>query len=172
MNQDFFKRCSICKTPIAFDSKYYACSVSTCRRGPLALFFCSVACWDAHVPEARHRDAWAEEETAPTREESVSVPREEKRRVVAAGVRSSVSESSLPAPEGVEGDEVLVVVSKLKAFVKSQGNMSTSDGVFPVLSNHLRALAVKALRSAAQNERKTVLARDFEAVLRGEVAKD
>ncbi len=171
MTQDFFKRCSTCKTPIAFGAKYYACSVSTCRRGPIALFFCSVPCWDAHVPEARHRDAWAEEETAPNREESVSVPREEKRRVVAAQ-RGPSEDLSVATGEPIEGDEVLVVVSKLKAFVKAQGNMSTSDGVVSVLSNHLRALSVRALRSAAQNGRKTVLARDFEAVLRGEVAKD
>lgn len=173
MTHEFFKRCSTCKTPIPFGAKYYACSVSTCRRGPIALFFCSVPCWDAHVPEARHRDAWAEEETAPAQAEAV-VPREEKRRVVAVGARaaSSTAESSLGSDDGIEGDEILVVVSKLKAFVKAQGNMSTSDGVFSILSNHLRALSVKALRSAAQNERKTVLARDFEAVLRGDVAKD
>src|SRR6478752_7722524 len=64
-----FRLCSTCKTPIAFRAKYYVCSVSTCNRRPTALYFCSVPCWDAHVPDARHRDAWAEEATAPSLEE-------------------------------------------------------------------------------------------------------
>src|SRR5690606_41468404 len=64
-----FRLCTTCKTPIPFSAKYYACSVSTCNRKATAMYFCSVPCWDAHVPEARHRDAWAEVETAPSREE-------------------------------------------------------------------------------------------------------
>jgi hypothetical protein len=165
----YFRHCSTCKTPIAFGAKYFACSVSTCNRGPTALYFCSVACWDAHVPDARHRDAWAEEELAPSREELDSSAKEPRRRVVAAPQQRSEA----PAPVEVEDDgEVLIVVSKLKGFIKASAAMSTSDGVMPVLSSHLRKLSVEAIRSASQNGRKTVLARDFEAALRGDVAKD
>ena len=64
--REHWRVCSICKTPIPFGSTYYKCSVSTCNRKRTALSFCSVACWDAHVPTMRHRDAWAEEATAPT----------------------------------------------------------------------------------------------------------
>ena len=62
-----FKVCSICRKPIAFGQKYFACSVSTCNRQRMALYFCSIGCWDAHLPTARHRDAWAEEKVAPKR---------------------------------------------------------------------------------------------------------
>jgi hypothetical protein len=60
-----FRVCSICRKPIGFNSVYYVCSVSTCNRPRLALFFCSIGCWDAHLPTARHRDAWAEERRSP-----------------------------------------------------------------------------------------------------------
>ena len=59
-----WKRCSTCKSPIAFAAPYYACSVSTCNRRAALFAFCSVACWDAHLPTARHRNASAIEETA------------------------------------------------------------------------------------------------------------
>jgi hypothetical protein len=38
--------------------------VSTCNSGSFKLAFCKLACWDAHVPGARHRDAAALEEVA------------------------------------------------------------------------------------------------------------
>ena len=59
-----FAVCSLCKTPIPVGAKYYRCSVSTCNSGRLKLTFCKLACWDAHLPTARHRDAAAFEETA------------------------------------------------------------------------------------------------------------
>src|SRR5437667_297332 len=55
----FWKRCSTCKKELPFVSTYWACNVSTCNRPRTALAFCSVACWDAHVPMLRHRDAWS-----------------------------------------------------------------------------------------------------------------
>lgn len=174
-----FRVCSTCKTPIEFEARYYVCSVSTCNRRPTALYFCSVPCWDAHVPDARHRDAWAEEATAPTREQflaerssnapDASTSEGARRRVV--GVQGAVQNA--PAEEADDiPKEVLVVVSKLKAYVKARAAMNTSDGVVEVLSDHLRDLCRKAIRSAAQNSRKTVLARDFEAVLEGRNASE
>ena len=62
----FWKRCSSCRKPIAFEAPYHVCSVSTCNRPRTALAFCSLDCWDAHVPMLRHRDASAEEERAPS----------------------------------------------------------------------------------------------------------
>src|SRR5207245_1887220 len=50
----FWKRCSTCKKELPFVSTYWACNVSTCNRPRTALAFCSVACWDAHVPMLRH----------------------------------------------------------------------------------------------------------------------
>lgn len=183
-----FRLCTTCKTPIGFGSKYYACSVSTCNRRPTAMYFCSVPCWDAHVPEARHRDAWAEVETAPTREAWLAergaagtevsrrpaTPERSEPAVGASATRRIVSGGPQTAtPEDDDDDlprEVLVVVSKLKSYVRARSTMNTSDGVVDVLSDHLRALCRKAIRSAAANSRKTVLARDFEAVLKGQSA--
>lgn len=62
-----WKRCSTCKNPIGFTATYFVCSVSTCTRKRSGFVFCSVDCWEAHVPMMRHREAWAVEETAPTK---------------------------------------------------------------------------------------------------------
>lgn len=161
-----FKHCSNCKKEISFSSDYYKCSVSTCNHQRTGLFFCSVVCWDAHVPEARHRDAWAEPMTAPSEAEyersrnegAESSKSSAPRRVVTGG-------NSVPLKAGDEA-EILVVVSKLKKYVRDQSGMNTSDNVMPVLSAHLRWIATEALREAAVNERKTVLDRDVEAVLK------
>ena len=62
--------------------------------------------------------------------------------------------------------DVLVVVSKLKAYVKARSGMSTSDGAVDVLSAHLRKLCDQAIAHAGTAGRKTVMDRDFEAILR------
>jgi len=59
--------CSICRKAIGYDQVYYACGVSTCNRARTALYFCSMGCWETHLPTARHRDAWAEEKRSPKR---------------------------------------------------------------------------------------------------------
>ena len=147
-----WRHCSSCKKPIALGATYWACSVSTCNRARLALYFCSVGCWDAHLPEARHREAWAEEKRAP------AVPDAEEpqaRRVVVPPPAAAA------APAAVVEREVLVVVSKLKAYVRARTGMNTSDGVVDVLSDHLRRLCDRAAENAAREGRKTVLDRDF-----------
>jgi hypothetical protein len=58
-------RCSSCKREISYSQKYWTCSVSTCNRRGTSYVFCSVECWQSHVPTVRHRDAWAEEQHAP-----------------------------------------------------------------------------------------------------------
>src|SRR5262245_56677966 len=65
----YWRLCSSCKRELAFESAYYACSVSTCNRKRTGLTFCSVSCFEAHVPVLRHKEAWAEEQRAPTREQ-------------------------------------------------------------------------------------------------------
>ncbi len=61
--------CSACRKAIAFRQIHWVCSVSTCNRNRMRLVFCSVACWDSHLSTIRHREAWAVEATAPSREE-------------------------------------------------------------------------------------------------------
>jgi len=76
----FWKRCSTCKKELPFAGTYWACNVSTCNRPRTALVFCSVPCWDAHVPMLRHRDAWAEERRSPTAAEWAREQREAERK--------------------------------------------------------------------------------------------
>ena len=56
----YFRLCSSCKKELPFQSAYYVCSVSTCNRKRTGLTFCSLPCFEAHVPTVRHREAWAE----------------------------------------------------------------------------------------------------------------
>ena len=165
-----WKHCSTCKTSIGFEQIYYKCSVSTCNGKRTGLFFCSVDCWQAHVPEMRHRDAWAERERSPSKSEW---ERDRDRAKAAdsaeAATRRRVVTTAAEVAEEKPGEprDILVVTSKLKAFIKARSGMSTSDRVVDVISDHLRDLAVRALRHAATDGRKTVLDRDFEAVLKG-----
>ena len=50
-----WRRCSACKTDIPLDGLHYVCSVSTCNRKRTGLVFCSVDCWEIHLPTERHR---------------------------------------------------------------------------------------------------------------------
>jgi hypothetical protein len=161
-----FKVCSTCKKPIAFEGAYYRCSVSTCNRSRVAYYFCSVPCWDAHVPEQRHRDAWAEPAKAPSRAAYLAeLSKEESTTGEGAPTRRVVSP---PKPEGEVTEEVLVVVSKLKAYIKARSGMSTSDGVIELLSDHLRRVSDQAIENATAAGRKTVMDRDFHGVLKRE----
>jgi hypothetical protein len=64
-----WKKCSSCKKAIPYRATYWVCNVSTCNRKRTGLSFCTVACWDAHQPMMNHRESWAEERAAPSREE-------------------------------------------------------------------------------------------------------
>jgi histone H3/H4 len=172
MSDQVWRHCSICKTPIGFQTKHFLCSVSTCNRKRTGLFFCTVACWDAHLPMMRHRDAWAEEGISPSREQWQRELAEERERGEAQdGDAEAESAAEAPAPRrrivsgGEEEElpkEVLVVVSKVKAYVRARSGMNTSDSVVGVLSDHVRRLCDLAIRNAARDGRKTVMDRDFE----------
>jgi hypothetical protein len=45
-------------------ARLYRCTVTACNAGRMKLCFCTPACWDAHLPTARHRSAAYVEETA------------------------------------------------------------------------------------------------------------
>lgn len=158
-----WKRCSTCKKPIAFASAYFTCSVSTCNRKGTDFVFCGVSCWDAHVPMLRHRDAWAEDAQAPTRAEWEGRQRAETERAAAAAAAAPRPTAAVPTPSGEPiPRDVLVVVSKLKAYVRARSGMNTSDGVTEVLSDRLRNLCDRAIEQARAAGRKTVLDRDFD----------
>ena len=58
--------------------------------------------------------------------------------------------------------EVLVVVSKLKNYVKSAAGMNTAGNVAPALSDKIRGLCDRAIENARNDGRKTVMDRDFD----------
>ena len=179
LSESNWRHCSMCKVGIGFEAEYFTCSVSTCNRKRTGLFFCSLACFEAHLPTARHRDAWAESQRSPSiaaaraereAEEGEAEQAEELEDSPAAPQRRIVSGARPSAPEAAEerseaGSEVLIVVSKLKKYVRDRSGMNTSDAVVAVLSDHLRDLCREAIRQAGQDGRRTVLDRDFTKVL-------
>lgn len=169
-----WRRCSSCKQPIAFDAQYWVCNVSTCNRKRTGLAFCSVTCWDAHLSSVRHRESWAEEKRAPKREqwqrEQRTGAEDAAARAVPEVPRQRAPRRILPAasatPSGVRGGsvprEVLIVASKLKAYVRASAGMSTSDRALDPLSDAVRRLCDAAIRKARAEGRKTLLERDFD----------
>jgi hypothetical protein len=165
-----FRRCSSCKQDIALGAKYWVCSVSTCNRGRTALAFCSTTCWDAHLGYVHHRESWAEERRAPlTLDPPAGTPQaapagapaeRAPRRTIVTPAPTSPAPSTARAPER----EILIVASKLKAYVRARSDMNTSDRVFDVLSDEVRRIADRAIEEARREGRKTVLDRDVKAV--------
>jgi histone H3/H4 len=58
--------------------------------------------------------------------------------------------------------EVLVVTSKVKKFIKENGDCNTSSETIDVLSKAVEALCRKGIDSAKADGRKTVMARDVD----------
>jgi hypothetical protein len=61
-------KCTECRKEIVFGAAYWQCSVSTCNRSRMPLYFCAVSCWDSHLSMVRHREAYAVEVRAPSKE--------------------------------------------------------------------------------------------------------
>lgn len=166
-----WRRCSSCKQEIACGATYWTCSVSTCNRKRTALYFCSVSCWDAHLPVARHREAWAEEQTAPNQPASseVSAPARDPASAAPAsspaGPASPARRRRIVRPEAPRQDtiprEVLIIASRLKDYVRARSGYNTSDRVLEPLSEIVRKVCDDAIASASREGRKTVLDRDL-----------
>ncbi len=109
----------------------------------------------------RHRDAWAEEAVAPKAPLLVSTPPSTGGQAATVSNAQSFKVATTVAQKSASPDEVLVVVSKLKAYVKDSADMNTSADVIDVLSDKLRRLCDAAVLKARQDGRKTVMARDF-----------
>ena len=169
-------KCSACKNPIPYNTTHWVCSVSTCNRSRTRLVFCTVSCWDSHVAMLRHRDSWAVEARAPTKEAwekelaehpPEPTPAPAPSAPAAPAVRRVVGDASHATAAAIEGvqlqpaeREILIVVSKLKKYIKERSGMNCSDAVAEQLSEHVRALCDEAIRAAARDGRKTVLDRD------------
>ncbi len=167
----FWRRCSSCKKEITFGQIYWVCNVSTCNRKRTGTVFCTVSCWEAHVPIMRHRESWAEERRSPTQQSwqkeqaAAAAPAATSRPAKRTLVRPSASGGAAPAAGSAQAQElprdILIVTSKLKQYIRAASGMNTSDPVMAKLSEHVRALCDQAIREARRSERKTVMDRDF-----------
>jgi len=155
-----WRRCSACKKDIPLGGEYWACNVSTCNRKRTGLTFCSVECWEVHLPGANHRESWAVEKKAPmTPDPSPAV-----QLAAVRGPRTGFKREERPAPRAVAQsklpEETLVVMSRLKEYIRAKSGFNTSERVAKPLSDILRKIADEAIRNAERDERKTVLDRD------------
>jgi hypothetical protein len=154
-----WRRCSACKNPIALGSRYWTCNVSTCNRKRTGLAFCSLTCWEVHLPGANHRQAWAVESTAPQSREVEAAP-------IGGAPRAREPRRILPAaspggPPASEPGEILIVASRLKDYVRARSGYHTSDRVLAPLSDIVRRVCDQAIANARREGRMTVLDRDI-----------
>jgi len=154
LDSNTWKKCSTCKKSIAFGARYYVCSVSTCNGDRTGYVFCSISCFDAHLPGARHRNAGAIEKMAPKNGESAS-------RVLVKPATEATT-SSVSSKPAVNFDDVLIIASRLKDYIQARSEYNTSAAVMNVLSDHVRILCDRAIDNARAEGRKTVLDRDFD----------
>ena len=156
-----WRRCNACKQPIEYGASYYVCSVSTCNRKRTGMAFCSVSCWEVHLPVAHHREAWALDKVAPAEAEAKAETTGEKparaapkRRIARPAEHAGASDADVPA-------EVLIVASRLKDYIRAKSGMNASDRVLEPLSRIVRQVCDRAIRNAERDGRKTVLDRDI-----------
>lgn len=147
--QNFWRKCSSCKASVNFGSPYYTCSVSTCNGQRTGYIFCSVPCFERHLPGARHRDAAAIEMMAP------SPHRPPQRTIVAT------RDADRSPQRGSSPQEILVIASRLKDYIQARSSFNTSSSVMERLSDHLRMVCDRAIDNARADGRKTVMDRDF-----------
>lgn len=138
--QNYWRKCGSCKKEIGFNTIYQVCNVSTCKK----LVFCSVDCWNLHNPVMNHKSSWAEEMRSP-------------RRVIIQGRPTTVENS-----DSSNQEDILIVASKLKTYIKDKYDMNTSANVMEALSRDVRRLTDRAVEKARSEGRKTVMDRDYE----------
>lgn len=110
-----------------------------------------------------HRDAGAFERRAspeaPTPPKAPAPSTVSGTSAPSAKPRSEKVEKVEKVEEAEEG--ILVVVSKVKAYIRRRSGMNTSDAVMEVLSRWIRKELDDSIRRAAQADRKTLLDRDI-----------
>ena len=164
MNTTTWKNCSSCKQPITLRSKYYVCSVSSCNVRNTNYVFCSIPCFDKHVPVERHKSAGAIEEVAPATLEAQNKHASAPNKQVAApkGQRRIIgTQQSKPSNKQIsKGGDILVIASRFKEFISQQSEFNTSASVMNALSDHLRHVAMQAIDNAREDGRRTVMEQD------------
>lgn len=153
---NYWRKCGSCKKEIGFNTIYQACNVSTCKK----LVFCSVDCWNLHNPVMNHKSSWAEENRSPRKENyNIETDQSAPRRIV---VQSKSEDTKSEVSGTANEEEVLIVASKLKQYVKDKYDLNTSANVMDALSRIVRRQTDKAVMKARSEGRKTLMDRDFE----------
>lgn len=153
--KNYWRKCSSCKVHIGLGARYYQCNVSTCNTNKTNYVFCSVACFERHLPGARHKDAYAVEEHAP----KTATPQ----RIIVA----SPASASATGKSSIQSREILIIASRLKDYIHLKSEYNTSGSVMDILSDHVRVLCDRAIDNARAEGRKTVLERDFDFLKKG-----
>lgn len=146
--QTYWRKCGSCKKEIGFNTIYQSCSVSSCSK----FVFCSVECWDMHNPVMNHKSAWAEENRSPMKSEG--------KRIIITQPISGQTKNNTFENQSIS-EEILIVASKLKNYVKVKYDMNTSANVMEILSDKIRSITDQAVARAKIDGRKTLMDRDF-----------
>ncbi len=154
---NFWKKCSSCKKPISLNAKYYECSVSTCTGERTGYVFCTIPCFEVHLPGAKHRSAGAVEKKSPLTPQ----PDAPKRIIIQSAANSVTAPTGKSSLKSSMENEVLVVVSKMKQYIKDVSDMNTAEDVNMTISHMIRMQLDRAIENARREGRKTVMARDF-----------
>ena len=158
--KDYWKKCNICKKEIPFGSAYFLCSVSTCRNSRTGFTFCSLECWDAHLGFVKHRSCFAEEAIAPrgddfltkeSSDENTMIEERPSRRIICSHQPTSVQHNV----------DTLVVVSKVKQFIKDESELNTSQCAIDALTQKVVQACLDGIVRAKEAGRKTLMGRDI-----------
>ena len=106
-----------------------------------------------------HKSSWAEENRSPRQENYVAANDQDAPR------RILVTTKMIDSPAGIgeaNEEDILIVASKLKQYVKDKYDMNTSANVMEALSTIVRRQTDRAVLKAKSEGRKTLMDRDFE----------
>jgi len=91
--------------------------------------------------------------------DATRAPSVQRRAATATAVQPAASKELAMSEEVPK--EVLVVISKVKAYIRAKSSMNTSDAVTEALSELVRSTCDQAIERAKSEGRKTVMARDI-----------
>lgn len=116
-------------------------------------------CFDAHIPGARHRDAGAIEQKAPTTATTTQQnPTPQRRIITPTSPAASTAQAKVP-------HDTLIIASRLKEYIAARsGGYNTSAAVIDVLSDYVRTACDRAIESARADGRKTIMERDLSII--------
>jgi histone H3/H4 len=152
---NYWRKCSTCKKEIGLGKIYQICEVTSCKKH----VFCSVNCWNLHNEVMNHKSAGAIEMRAPFVNEEPNEASSTPRRIL---VNPNSGLQNQSGAKTSMDDEILIVASKLKQYVKEKYDLNTSANVMEALSTIVRKVTDKASLHAQSEGRKTLMDRDFE----------